>query len=348
MERKDRARSGPRAYGLMMLVTASLGCAPMAMATPEKPNVKIGYASMSGAFGALWIAEAKNYFKEEGLNVELLYTQTTLGLQALSSGHVDAMATGCAEFFEANRKGYENRLVINFVEGNIYTLVGAKSITKPQDLIGKAVAVNSLGDTSYLSVRYALRRAGVDPGQVTYMEIGSTPERFSALSRGAIAGAVQAVSLRPLIQKTGLNVLIDLHDLKIPSCLGAFGLKAESIKKYPQTVEAIVRSLVKANAYFSAGPPDETKRIFAKYMRLAPDNENLVMGWNFFSKEGHSRTPKMTVVQARTVMDMMAEHDPSWKSENAERYLDLSFMSKLEVSGYLEKVYSDIQRKPAK
>lgn len=339
---------GVRLFGLCAVFAGLLGLTTHAAATPEKPNLKVGYASMSGAFGALWIAEAKGYFQDEGLKVELLYTQTTLGLQALSAGHMDVMATGCAEFFEANRKGYENRIIANFLEGNLYTLVSAKSVTKAEQLIGKAVAVNSLGDTSYLSVRYALRRAGVDPAQVTYIEMGSTPERFSALSRGSVAGAVQAVSLRPLILKQGLNLLIDLHDLKIPSCLGAVGLKADTIKKFPRTVEAVTRALVKANAYFSAGPAEDTKQIFAKYMRLPVDNENLLMGWSFFSKEGHSRAPKMTAVAARTVMDMMAEHDATWKAVKAEDYIDLSFMSALEASGYLDKVYKDIEGKSGK
>jgi len=39
-----------------------------AQARPEKPTVRIGYASQSGAFAQLWIAAQRGYFSAEGLN----------------------------------------------------------------------------------------------------------------------------------------------------------------------------------------------------------------------------------------------------------------------------------------
>jgi NitT/TauT family transport system substrate-binding protein len=331
---------------LAAFVVGTFGVASTSQAAPEKKKLTLGYASMSGGFGGFWVAKEKGYFEEQGLEVELLYTRTTVGLQALSSGHIDAMGTGCAEFFEANRKGYENRVVASLFENNLYLLASAKNITEPKMLVGKSIAVNRIGDTGHMSIRFALRRAGVDPDKITYVQVGSTPERFSALSKGAVAGAVQVGALRPLVTKNGLNVLIDLQKEKFPSCLGGIGLKAETIKTSPKTVEALLKALVKGNAYLAAGPAEDTKKIFSRYMKLPIDDKKLLLGWSFFVKDAHSRKPKMTTEAAQGVMDMMAEADPTWSKEKAERYLDQSFMNELDKSGYLDAVYKEIGAKP--
>ena len=87
-----------------------LGIGPVRLSTaaqakPEKPTVHIGYASQSGAFAQLWIAAQKGYFNAEGLNAEILFTRTVTGVQAMVSGELDFVATGCPELFRAKRQG---------------------------------------------------------------------------------------------------------------------------------------------------------------------------------------------------------------------------------------------------
>ena len=331
--------------GMAALVAGSLVIAAPANAAPEKSKITLGYASMSGGFGSFWIAQEKGYFKEQGLEVELLYTRTTVGLQALASGHIDAMGTGCAEFFEANRKGYSNRVVASLFENNLYMLASAKDITKASMLVGKSIAVNRIGDTGHLSVRFALRKLGVDPDKATYVQVGSTPERFSALANGAVAAAVQVGALKPLVLKNKLNILLDLQNDDYPNCLGGIGLKTETIKNNPKMVDALLRAIVKGNAYLAAGPAEETKKIYSKFMKLPVTSKKMLLGWKFFATDAHARKPKITLKAATGVMDMMSEADPVWKKETPASYLDTSFMDKLDSEGYLEKAYKDIESK---
>lgn len=334
-----RASKLPRFVTLFAVLIVGYGMAATAFAQASKTKVKVGYASMSGGFGSFWIAKEKGFFDEQGLDAELVFIRTTVGLQALSSGDVDVIGTGCAEIFEANRKGYENRVVANLYENNLYLLASGKGITDPKMLVGKAIAVNRIGDTGHMSVRFALRRLGVDPNKITYVQVGSTPERFSALSKGTVAGAVQVGSLKSLVLQSGMNVLLDLQGNEYPNCLGGIGFQTAKIQKNPKVVEALVRAIVKGNAYLAAGPTEETKTIFSKYMRLPVNDEQLTLGWSYFRKDAHSRKPKITVEQAQGVIDMLAEGDTTWKNENPARYLDQSFMNALDKAGYLDSVY---------
>nr|WP_281720270.1 ABC transporter substrate-binding protein [Nitrosomonas nitrosa] len=328
----------------ILTVCQLIGGASVASAQVEKPKIVIGYGSLSGGFGAFWVAKEKGYFAEQGLDVELIYTRTTTGLQVLNSGRVDMVGTGCAEFFEATRRGFENRVIASLFEYNLYLIASRKEITDAKMLIGRTAAVNRLGDTGHLSFRFALRRLGVDPDKVTFVQIGSTPERFSALTSGSVAAAVQNGSLKALVIKNGLNVLIDLQDPNIPSCLGGIAVSADTAKTKPKTVEAALRAIVKGNAYLNAGPHDETKQIFSKYMKLPADDKRLLDSWEYFAITAHSHKPKMTVAAAKNVLSMMAEIDPSWSKEDPARFLDLSYMEKLDKEGYLDAVWTDIKK----
>ena len=327
-----------------VLAIACACVATTAAAKPEKPKVTIGFSSLAGAYAAFWVAKERGYFKNEGLTVELLHTSTTLGIQALTSGNIDMLGAGCAEFFEATRKGYENRVVANLLGTNIYVLAGRPEIKDAKDFVGKAIAINRMGDTGHMSVRFALRQLGVDPNSVTYLQVGSTPERFSALTRGSVQGAVLAGALRPLIAKNKFNVVVDLQKMRYPSCLSGIGVRKGWITTHPKTIEALLRAIVRGNAFVSAGPPEEVKSIFAKYMKLKPTDKKLLLLWNFFARSAHEHKPVITIEQTKGVLAMMAEIDPSWKSENPEKFIDPSFMTRLDKANYLEAVYADVKK----
>lgn len=318
---------------------------PAAQIKPEKPTVRIGYASQSGAFAALWIAAQKGYFNAEGLHPEILFTRTVTGVQAMIAGELDFVATGCPELFRAKRQGFDMRVVGDFAPVNVYLIASRKEITDPKQLKGKRVGVNQILDTSHVSARFALRHAGVDPDSVTFIQVGSTPERFAALRAGTVDGAVQAALFKPVLAQQGLNNLISLYDMKIPYCSGGFAAGAETLKKYPRFAEATLRAAVRGHAFLGKGPEDQSKAIMSRYMRLPVSDPRLVASYNFFAKDAYFGAPKTSVEAARITLDMMAETEPAWKKEKAEAFLDTSIMSRLETEGFVEAVNKEFQAK---
>jgi ABC-type nitrate/sulfonate/bicarbonate transport system substrate-binding protein len=316
-----------------------------AQAKPEKATVRIGYASQSGAFAQLWIAAQKNYFSAEGLNAEILFTRTVTGVQAMIAGELDFVATGCPELFRAKRQGFDLRVVGDFAPVNVYLIASRKEITDPKQLKGKRVGVNQFLDTSHVSARFALRHVGVDPDSVTFLQIGSTPERFAALRAGTVDGAVQAALFKPVLAQQGLNNLISLYDMKIPYCSGGFATGVETLKKFPRFAESTLRAVVRGHAFLGKGPEDQSKAIMSRYMRLPVSDPRLVASYGFFAKDAYFGAPKITVEAARTTLDMMGETDPSWKKEKAESFIDTSIMSRLEAEGFIDAVYKEFGAK---
>ena len=316
-----------------------------AQAKPEKPTVHIGYASQSGAFAQLWIAAQKGYFQAEGLNAEILFTRTVTGVQAMISGELDFVATGCPELFRAKRSGFDMRVVADFAPVNVYLIASRKEITNPKQLKGKKVGVNQFQDTSHVSARFALRHVGVDPDSVTFIQVGSTPERFAALRAGTVDGAVQAALFKPVLAQQGLNNLISLYDMKIPYCSGGFAASAETLKKYPRLTEATMRAVVRGHAFLGKGAEDQSKAIMSRYMRLPVSDPRLAASYGFFAKDAYFGTPKITTESARTTLDMMAETDTSWKQEKPENFIDGSIISRLEAQGFIDTVHKEFPAK---
>jgi NitT/TauT family transport system substrate-binding protein len=332
-------------FAALFLSPGPAGFSLAAQAKVEKATVRIGYASQSGAFSALWIAAQKGYFNAEGLQAEILFTRTLTGVQAMIAGELDFVATGCPELFRAKRQGVDVRVVADFAAVNVYLIASRKEITDPKQLRGKRVGVNQFFDTSHVSARFALRRAGVDPDSVTFIQVGSTPERFAALRAGTIDGAVQAALFKPVLAQQGLNSLISLYDMRIPYCSGGFAAGAETLKRNPRLSEATLRAVVRGNAFFGKGPEDESKAIMSRYMRLPVSDPRLLASYNFFAKDAHFAVPKITAEAARVTLDMMGETEPAWKKERAEGFLDTSIMNRLEAEGFVDAVNRELQAK---
>ena len=74
------------AFGLAILRAAALVLAA------EKPaKLRTAYVSPIGAMAPVWMAAASSAFQTEGLDVELVYIQSTSAIAALVAGEVDVV-----------------------------------------------------------------------------------------------------------------------------------------------------------------------------------------------------------------------------------------------------------------
>ena len=78
------------AFGVLWVALSWANVARAAQVKPEKPTVKIGYASQSGAFAQLWIAAQRGYFAAEGLNKEITNPKQLVGKKVGVNQFLDA------------------------------------------------------------------------------------------------------------------------------------------------------------------------------------------------------------------------------------------------------------------
>jgi ABC-type nitrate/sulfonate/bicarbonate transport system substrate-binding protein len=305
--------------------------------------VAVAHGSAAGEAGVVWVAIEKGYFQEYGLQVESLYTQTVAGIQSLIAGENQFGQTGCSDIMTSRRGGSDLTILADTNPRNLYLIASQPTITEPQQLIGKTVAVNKLNDTSHLSARFALQEAGVDPDAVSYLQVGSTPERFAALHAGGVDAAIQSISTLREIRALGMTVLINLFERGIPYCGAGIGASDAWMRAHPQTVEAFVRGFVRGNAYLREGDSDQVKAIMAKYMRLEPSDPILTGAYEALAKQILPREPFVSRDGIAFVLNEQARSDPSWLEWQPEQFYDSTVMQKLQREGYFEAVYQQLR-----
>ncbi len=325
---------------LSLFAVSATSAAPL---KPEEPRVRAAYVSTAGIYVALWVAVEKGYFKEYGLTVEPILTRSVLGIQALISGSVQFAHSACPQFMTARKAGSDVIILSAAAPYNLYTVVSRPEITEPKQLVGKRVAINQLGDTTHLSVRFALQQAGVNPDTITYVQIGGTPERLAALQSGSVEAALQSAQNLEIVKSLGMNVLINLLEQKLPYCGAGIGVTKAFMAANPQTTEAFLRGIVKGNAYAREGNADQVKAIMAKYMRTTVTNKGLIEAYNFYPKRVLSRNPGIPIQGLAFIINEFAFRDHSWSGLKPDFFYDSSVIDKLKNEGFLDEVYKQIR-----
>ena len=78
---------------------------------------------------------------------------------------------------------------------------------------GKKFAISRFGSLSEFLTRSALRQSGVDPKDVTMVQIGGTPARFTTLVGGIVDATILWFPVTERAKAAGMNKLFDLKDL---------------------------------------------------------------------------------------------------------------------------------------
>lgn len=181
------------------------------------------------------VTHARGHFEDEGLDVELVYSQGGgAALQALVGGGVDYAATSFDAAVQAFAGGGDIRRFASTGRLPLFALASApetaEEIGGVADLEGRTVGVSSLGNADHTILLYLLDQAGVDDSTVEFATLGTN--MYDALRLGQVdAGMVQEPALT-LIQQDGGAVVANLMDIEDANELlgGAYEFMGVSVR----------------------------------------------------------------------------------------------------------------------
>ncbi|GHD96525.1 MULTISPECIES: taurine ABC transporter substrate-binding protein [Pseudocitrobacter] len=137
--------------------------------------------------------------------------------------------------------------------GNSEALVVKKNITKPEDLIGKRIAVPFISTTHY-SLLAALKHWGIKPGQVQILNL-QPPAIIAAWQRGDIDGAYVWAPAVNELEKDG-TVLTDSEKVGQwgSPTLDVWVVRKDFAEKHPDVVRAFAKSAIDAQRAYIDNP----------------------------------------------------------------------------------------------
>jgi NitT/TauT family transport system substrate-binding protein len=257
----------------MARLTLVLTCLFLSLAVGEaRPQstarkVKIAVSSRGIAFIDVYIAQDRGFFKEEGLEAELVQVSANVATAALVSGEVDALgAVGLAA--RASQSGLPIKVLAVTGHRALFWLTTRPEIKSISELKGTTLGITSRNGSQHLVAARLLASGGLEPNKdITTVVIGGAPALLQAL----LAGSIQVTALSPPTiivarDKFKLNILAE-PPRDFVSTQGGFAVTERALAEKRDLVRRMMRARTKAYRYFHENEKG-TSETLAKYTRL--------------------------------------------------------------------------------
>ena len=312
-----------------VLAALALGAAlatGAAAQAPEKKKITIAVGGKSLFYYLpLTVAERQGYFKDEGLEVEIPdFPGGARALQALVGGSAD-MVSGAYEHTinMAAKKQPIKAVVLQAKYSSIVLLLPKDKAAKykgGKDLKGLKIGVTAPGSSTNMFVNNLLAKDGLKPTDVSIVGVGTGAGAFAAMEKGEI----DAISnLDPVItQLEATGKFVPVADSRTEKGMNdIYGgdyhasviyITDEFIKKNPNTVQAVVNAMVRANRWIAKATPQQIVDLMPDTYKAG--NPSLYKAGLLKNMVGYSEDGQMSMKAAENVYKVLVQFEPSVKA----------------------------------
>ena len=232
---------------LLSVMLAAL-IAPQALCAAEKSAklapVRIGYVSRSILDMPFIIARDRGYFREEGLEPELIFIKAAQTIPAMLAGGIDlGTATGTA--IVAAVSGVDVRVVFAMSDKPSFDLIAAPNIANVQQMRGKKLGITAFGALAETLAREIFRANKVPADQVTFLPLGTSDVLYVALKAGTIDATMLQIPQTFLAVDEGFRKLASGADVYRALQGGLTTTKAIASER-PELVTKTIRATQRA------------------------------------------------------------------------------------------------------
>ena len=283
-------------------------------------KIRVGLPSLALTYMPFYVAQEKGLLKKNGLEAEYIQMNTGIQPQAIMGGNIDffpSLSTGIS----AAVAGLPLVVVLNFYNITPWMLVTSKDINKPQDLIGKKVAISGIRTTGHYLMMAWFKKVEISDKDVGFIMTGGTASSFASLASGQVAGAVLTPPFDDKAVSKGFKKFMLIGDLLDIPTSGLIASRAE-ITNQRDKVQRTIAALIDAVTWIRANRTESVKMIADKF-KITPAEANgtyetLV---NMFNKDGRL-PPKI----ARGYLDLLRQERAVPADLDPQKFLDFSML----------------------
>ena len=335
-ERKEKMKVLARMSLVLALLISLIGPGPASAAGASR--LRVGYPSPSASFFPLFATKEAGIFEKYGIDTEMIYVQGVQLVQVHVAGQLDVSTISSVVYLQASVEGADLIQVASSIDGQLMKVMVHSSITKPQDLKGKTLAVTRFGSLTDLLIRPALKNWGLEAQKdVKLIQIGRMPDIATAIAQRSVDGGV--ISFPTSVQAERMNIKT-LYDF------------AESDYSLPATTVVISRKYGKSNRdevlRFLKAYLEGTQRLFTdrelgiralrRYGGIS-DRDMLATTYDLFTSKYIKKIPKVNLKGVENSLSLIAESNPKAKGRRPEEFMDTSYIDELEKTGFIKSVW---------
>ena len=301
-------------------------------------RMNIGYSAQAGAFAPIWITKEAGLFKKNGLDVNLIFIPGgPTAAASMLAGQVQAVAMAGPAVVTSNLAGSDLVMIAGMVNTFAFQIITVKGINSAQQLRGKRVGVNRFGTAPDIAARFALRRMGIDPSEVTILQLGEQSTRLMAMKAGQLEAAIVLPPITTMAQREGMRVLMDMSELGAEFQITGLASSQNFISNKRVSAMKLMRSFVEG-IHFYKTRKKESMAIIAKYMRT-DDTEAVEATWDYFANKIVPKKPYPTVQGIKALLELAAKERPEAAKVAPERIMNVSLIKELDDSGFIDRLY---------
>jgi NitT/TauT family transport system substrate-binding protein len=299
--------------------------------------MRIAYAEPTPALSALWVSNEAGIFARHGLDVDMSYVQSAQTVPAVIGGDIDVAFGGGYAAMSSRLAGSDLLIFYAMVNWYPYELMAIPSIQSAADLRDQKIGISRFGSSSDVATRLALKHLGVDPERdVSFVQVGSLPERIAAMQAGALAAGLSGVPDNLRLKKMGFRSLLDLSAMGDEAMIN-MGYAGQG---WMRSNEARIQDLVDAiveGVHFTKTNREFTERLIAQYVKLE-DPEEITYAYDHDIIRVLPRIGRPNVEEGRKYLISQEATDPRAVGAQPDEFFDLRYTDRVASSGLIERL----------
>jgi len=300
---------------ILLLMTSSI-----AHGAESLQKILVGFPSLAFSYMPFYVAREKGFLKKYNLEGEYIQMRTPIQPQAVVAGNINYF-TSVSTGISAAVAGLPLVIVLNLCDGSPWVLVTNKDINKPQDLIGKTVAISGIRTSPWYMLQAALKKWEIADKDVGIITTGGTSDSFLALTTNRVVGTVLTPPFDDKAVSLGYKKFMFLGDLAPIPYVGLVASQAE-VKNNRDTIHRTLEAVFDSVAWLRTNRAESVKMIVDKFKVAQTEAENTYATLiKLLNKDGRLN-PKV----ARGYLDLLRQERPIPADFDPQKVVDFSML----------------------
>jgi len=298
----------------------------------------VAWTAVSALNSPYWIMKEGGFFKQEGLDVDLIYIPSSATVaQAMLAGEVAVSAANSQVVTDSGLQGGDLLSMGAIVNVVAFYVMAAPEIKRIEDLKGKPVGVTRFGASTDFGLRMLLSKYGLVAGRdVPVLQIGGMPEIAGALSKRSIYAAPMSYPMAYVAEQAGIKMLANLAKEDIPFMHVGLTTTRTFLREHRSRAKALLRAYGRAVHYMHTNK-EATKAIFARYAKVS--DPGMLEGSLQYAYDFVEKVPLVNPKAFQVTLDQIALKNPKAKQAKPENFFDNSLVQELVNEGFFTSLW---------
>lgn len=278
-------------------------------------RIMLPIPSRSTNFAPAAVARARGYYREEGLDVDIVQVSPRIIVPSMLGGTFLVSTVTTAQDIGAYFKGIKLKFLLINSDRPSFDVIAYPEIKSFKDLRGKVIASgNSFGDQPDQVLRAVLIANGLDPDKDVKLLYtgGTTPDRNIALRSKNAEATLLTGEYSFKAQKDGFTKLAYSGDFT-RSIGSGIAVLEDKMKEKPSEIYSVVKATLKGLRFIRERKP-QTVKILKDWLKL-DDLESAERNYDFYVRGMTENgmigedTMRLSIDQAKTLFKVSKDQE---------------------------------------